>query len=427
MEFTAPRAIGESGMLTQAESLLQAIGPDLYRVNGFRLAQLTSDASQRDVARRLEKIAMLAKLDGAAEQTRGPLALTPPPSVDAVRAAVERLRDPEARLLDEFFWFWQETGATDDALASLAHGDVAAARKQWQESGSAVAQHNLAVLAHLLALDLECRSLALAPGRTLDSFLCRLRDQAWTTAWQSWQATLQAQEFWDHFRERIRELNEPQLPEALATDFRRALPVTLLGINAQLAVQWAERRLPLEAARHRDLLKRSGLDALDGEEALRRALRPVRERIKTLCATAASADSHANWQTAVELFKGVAGLPARAVDRDNLLEDAGPALYRICWFCQKRASQPGSEATVPLHGRVTRQRSNSGESLHWDRHFIEVPRCWPCLQAHQHWDMHKALGTLPAGIRPEADKKVFPFVTKFLLDGWGMGSVPEGM
>jgi hypothetical protein len=169
---------------------------------------------------------------------------------------------------------------------------------------------------------------------------------------------------------------------------------------------------------------------MEADEALRRALRPVRERIKTLCATAASASAHDNWQTAVELFKGVSGLPARDVDRDNLLEDVGPALYRICWFCQKRTSDSGSQTTVPLHGRVTRQRSSSSsssESVHWDRQFIEVPRCWHCSQAHQHWDMHMALGTIPVGTRPEADKTAFPFVAKYLADGWGLGLTPEGL
>jgi hypothetical protein len=417
-------------MLTQAESLLQAAGVDLYRVNAFRLAQLPVSAPQRDITRRLDKLSMLAKLGTGADGPRGPLMLTPPPSLDTVRTAVERLRDPEVRLLDEFFWFWPEersSEAPDPALASLEHGDVAAARKHWLAAPHPVSQHNLAILAHLRALDLEWRVLAGDRPRPLEGFPARMRDQAWTEAWRHWKITLEAQEFWDHFRQRIRELNEPQLPESLADDFRRALPVALLGINAGLAVQWAERRLPREAERQRDLLRNSGLDSADADEALRRALRPVRERIKTLCETAAAAGTHDNWQTAIDLFKGVSSLPSRTVDRDNLLEDAGPALYRMCWFCQRRASDPGSATAVPLHGRVQRSRSGGGESLHWDRRCVEVPRCWQCSQAHQQWDLHKALGTIPAGTRPETDKTAFPFVAKYLSEGWGLGLAPEGL
>jgi hypothetical protein len=407
-------------MLTQAEALLDAVRPDLYRANAFRLAQLPANASQRDIARRLDKLIMQAKLGGSFEQARGPLARVPAPDLDTVRAAVERLRDPERRLLDEFFWFWP-----DDAQGHLERGDVAAARKHWQTVTGPVALHNLAVLAHLMALDLECR--ALAEGRALDRFLCRMRDQAWADTWKNWQAALETQDLWDRLSDRIRELNEPQLHQTLAEEFRRALPIALLGINAHLAVSWAERRLPREAQRHRDLLGNSGLDSLDADEALRRALRPVRQRIKTLCETATAAGAHDNWRTAVDLFQGVCGLPARDVDRDNLLEDAGPALYRICWFCQLRPGDPGSGTPVPLFGRMTRTRTGQGESVHWDRQFIEVPRCWQCSQAHQRWNMHLALGTLPAGTRPESEKTAFPFVAKHLADGWGVGLAPEGI
>jgi hypothetical protein len=414
-------------MADQAEALLKNLKPDLYRVNAFRLAQLRADAAPRDAARRLEKIKLHAKLGTAAEGVRGPLALQPPPDVDAVREAVERLNDPERRLVDEFFWFWPEPAeGADEALAAADRGDVATARKRWQEAtASPVAGHNLAVLAHLLALDFEHR--AMTTGRVLDTVLCKLRDQAWAEAWKHWKTLLEQPTFWDRFRERLRELNEPQLPEALADDFRRALPVALLGLNAQLAVQWAERRLPLEAERHKTLLRNSGLDAIDADEALRRALRPVRERIKMLCDSAAESGSHDSYQTALDLFKGVAPLPGRDSDRDNLLEDAGPALYRVCWFCQKAPGDSGSPAVVPMHGRVTRTKTGSGESVHWDRQFIEVPRCWHCSQAHQRWDMLKAVGAAPVGVRPETDKTAFPFVAKYIADGWGLGITPDGL
>lgn len=418
-------------MTSQAQQLLQAVRADLYRVNAFRLAQLPAHASARELERRLEKIKMLARLDSAAETLRGPLALVPPPDLDAMRGAIERLRDPEVRLIDELFWFWPENAGpeTDDpALAALAQGDVAAARRLWLESSqrvppSAVAQHNLAVLAHLMALDLEHR--ALASGKSLDNYLSRLRDQSWTEAWKHWQIVLAQPHFWERLRQRLADLNEPQLPATLADELQQALPVALLGINAELAVRWAERRLPAEAKRHRELLHGSGQDGGELDEALRRALRPLRERIKSLCETAGEDAASGNWQTAVDLFRAIAPLPARDSDRDNLLEDAAPALYRICWFCQRKASDAGSATLVPLHGRITRTRTGSGESVHWDRQFIEVPRCWPCSQAHQRWDMLKALGTLPAGVRPEADKNTFPFVARFLADGWGLGAAPE--
>jgi hypothetical protein len=411
--------------MNQAESLLKALKPDLYRVNAFRLAQLQADATSREIARRVEKLTMQAKLGATAPSVRGPLALTPPPDLEAVRAAVQRLSDPETRLVDEFFWFWREgvsPDTPDDALAALDRGDAAAARKIWQSTAaSSTAIHNLAVLAHLMALDFEHRTLA--TGRVLDTVMCKLRDQTWAEAWKSWRALLDYPAFWQRLSERLRELNEPQLQESLAEDFRRTLPAALLRLNAQLAVTWAERRLPREAERQIELMKQSGFETQDADEALRSALRPVRERIKTLC----ESGGHDSWQVALELFKGVGALPTRDIDRVNLLEDAGPALYNICWFCQKNASDPAVAAKVPMHGRLTRTKTGGGESVHWDRQIVEVPRCWQCSQVHQRWDMAKAVGVAPVGVRPEGDKTEFPFVAKFLAEGWGLGITPESI
>jgi hypothetical protein len=405
----------------------------MYRVNGFRVAQMRADASPRDLARRLEKLALQAKLGTPAESHPGPLTLNPPPEPDAVRQALLRLGDPEQRLLDEFFWFWPEqagSGAVDAALEAVERGDLAAARKLWQAAAmavppSGVASHNLAVLAHILALDFEQRSME--TGRLLDSVLCRMRDQAWAESYKHWKAVLEQPAFWDCFQTRILALDEPQLPVSLAQDLRQALPVALLSLNAQLAVQWATRRLPREVKRHQELMMQAGFDPLDAEEAMRRALRHLRARIKTLCETAAQSGTLASWQTALELFHGVADLPSSAIDRANLLEDTAPALFHICWFCQKQASQPGSAAAVPMHGRLTRTRSASGESVHWDRQVIDVPRCWQCAQLHQRWDILQAVGSVPTGIRAESEKDGFPFVARHLAEGWRLGVAPEGL
>ena len=96
-------------------------------------------------------------------------------------------------------------------------------------------------------------------------------------------------------------------------------------------------------------------------------------------------------------------------------------------LCQKQESDVGSAASVPLHGRLTRTRTEGGESVHWDRQFVEVPRCWQCLQAHQRWDMLQGLGTAPPGVRAESEKTDFPFVAKYLAEGWGLGAAPENL
>ena len=93
-------------MQRTSELLSQAARPDLYRINAFRVAQLHAGATPRELTRKLERIKMLAKLGGQAQEPAGPLPLQPAPDLETMRAALERLRDPEVRLLDEFFWFW---------------------------------------------------------------------------------------------------------------------------------------------------------------------------------------------------------------------------------------------------------------------------------------------------------------------------------
>jgi hypothetical protein len=418
-------------MSQPADLILSAVGPDLYRVNAFRVAQLPVSATLRDVTRRLERIKMEAKLGSVARAPSGPLPLKPAPDLEVVRQSVERLHDPEQRLLDELFWFWPEQwGADDPALAALARGDLATARKTWQEAvkrvpPGAVSQHNLAVLAHALALDLEQR--AGPPGQSLAGYLVRLRDQCWNDALNHWRGVLANEDFWLRLRERIQALNEPQLTPDLADAIRAQLPAALLGINAQLAVRAAEEGKGEEAQRHQRLLCHSGLEEGAIDSALRRALKPVRERIKCLCQTAAGPTQTENWLAALQLYERVAALPVRDLDRGTLQADVALVQDRVCWFCRRRLGEAANAAVVWLHGRLTRTRTAQGESVHWQRYVVDVPRCWYCFQEHRRWNLLQTMGTVPRGVRPESDTTAFPAVVKLLAEGWEVGAVPPGL
>src|ERR1700722_19292422 len=86
-----------------SEILLAAARPELFRDNAFRVTGLPVDSTAGDIVRREERIRMAAKFGGGAH-IPSPLPISPAPSGDMVRAAVDRLRDPERRLVDEFFW-----------------------------------------------------------------------------------------------------------------------------------------------------------------------------------------------------------------------------------------------------------------------------------------------------------------------------------
>ena len=113
--------------------LLEAGRAAVYRRNAFRITQLAVDATPREITRQTEKLRLLEKLGGGARAAGG-LGLDPPPDQDAVREALQRLRDPERRLVDELFWFWPQAlgqATSDPALQALERGDVAGAARQW--------------------------------------------------------------------------------------------------------------------------------------------------------------------------------------------------------------------------------------------------------------------------------------------------------
>lgn len=152
-------------------ALRVAATPDLYRRNAFRLA--------------------------------GNIL---PLGVTEVDTAGQPRRGPAARAVDEFFWFRPE---------APFDGDVARADAAWEAAGTDVAHHNLAVLNHLLALDLDHE--------------VRVGAAQWRRAYKFWLRVWRSDTFWDAYG-------------AGAATIREELPLVLARIGAAVAVRWAERR-----------------------------------------------------------------------------------------------------------------------------------------------------------------------------------------
>lgn len=466
------------GLLVSSDLLLEAARPDLYRLNAFRVTGLSVDAAPREVARQAERLKLLERLGGAMEKFMGPLPLDPPPDGEAVREALQRLHDPERRLVDELFWFWpQQAGAwqQDEAMRRLEEGDVQGAATTWiqrerKESVAYVSTHNLAVLSHVTALDMELR----ASGGKLSEEGARQCDAYWQHTYGRWELLLEREEFWSRLTARIRELDDPRLTTGVARRMRASLPRALLMINAQLAVRAAERGDEAEAKRHVEIMQKWGERAAESarkpgaleprpcpacgrmakpdvvsgalwcswcgkevgsqegavgsppagalapivDEALRRAVASLRERIETMCKAAepeADADpEHADkvtrrllkqagavlavvdrvlppgnlireamhdevalkalacqipfanktnqWKESLALLKMIQPLAASETARaridDNIRTVKGNIeyddLYGRCWFCSKNRATDKAEVEIKLCGEVRR-------------------------------------------------------------------------
>jgi hypothetical protein len=429
-----------------SDVLIDAARPNLYQINAFRVMSLNVDASPRDVSRQAEKLKIIEKLGNAKAQVGRILPLDTEPDADAVRQAVQRLHDPERRLVDELFWIWPHklgSCATDEALISMEHGDEKKAVDIWNiqknsQSNSNVSIHNLAVLFHARALDLEHA----ARTKPLTGEPTRQRDDYWRSAFKHWIVLLDHEGFWSQVTARIRVFGDPRLTVSTARRMRAVLPLALLMINARLAVAAAEQGNMAEAKRHLHIMNNSGITASAEKEALSLAIGPIRERIKILCKAAEPdadadpanadkvirqlidqtkpllsvldcllpADSPArdgaydevalralacqipfgnkteNWKVCLELLNLMSPLAASESARGRIEENMKIVQqnleYDTCWFCRERRKQDSASIEVKMHGEVTRTPIYQGTNIQWLTRTIKVPRCGPCKAAH---------------------------------------------
>lgn len=265
---------------------LRQVGPDLYRMNAFRVTGLMVDDQPREIVRHLEGMEISQRL-GRDDYQPGPLSMQPPPDPDAVREARQRLTDPQRRIIDELFWFWPEQFgqcANDRAFHDLARNDVQAAVQTWVERESrpgknAVAMHNLAVISHMLALDLEYVAL----DRHLSPDEQELRDSYWAAAYSRWKALMASGTLVERLSESMARLDDPRVTSHLVRRIQESLPLALISINAQLAVSAAQHGQQVDAYRHLQLIDNAGFGERLTDRAMRHATASLREHIKLLC------------------------------------------------------------------------------------------------------------------------------------------------
>lgn len=277
---------------SDCKPLLAACTPQVYIHNAFRITGLPVDASTRDIKRRVDDLKAAAEMGDDEDEHTHAFALSPPPEVDHIREAAQRLHDPERRMVEELFWFWPQEpgqGRSDRALRALQSGDKDAAFKLWSaaardhdEAACIVAKHNLAVMYQMVALDSEILALT---GSFSDDQLATV-SKYWTTCFQWWEELTDDETFWSLIADRIRTLDDHRLTTGFARRMRASFPIAFDQINAMLALQYAEKGKYDHAKRHIAYMKETHQGADDVDRVISEILKPLETRVNNAVETA---------------------------------------------------------------------------------------------------------------------------------------------
>jgi hypothetical protein len=425
----------------ECEILLEYSRPDIYRINAFRISGLNVNATTREISNQVQKNQLMEKYGGKKDNHKSPFPIEPPPDIDKLRQALHRLRDPETRIIDEFFWFWPHSIDTeeDHALDALSRSDIKTAESLWINyeatlTESNVSRHNLAVLSHLLVLDIELNGNSLAKEESAK------RDNYWKDTFKRWLLLIEHEGFWSRLTARVRQMDDPRLTTGFVKRMRESLPTAILQINAQLALSCAELGNKQEAKRHIDLIYKSGFDTNVCINTINRVIGPTRKRIKIICQSLMDSISNdinskfitsrkiieqtkiplmvldillpgestlregahdeialssldilisycnesKNWKKSLdaieELKDIVRGESAGSKIRKNYYIIKNNYEYGLCFYCKENNTDANSEVEIKMHGDV--ERYYWSNQITWRYITVKVPRCDKCKKQH---------------------------------------------
>ena len=443
------------------DTLTKTARPDIYRINAFRVLGLPVTASPKEISSRIRSLDLMERY-GDGEQANGSfLPLDAAHDRDARRQAQQRLLDPELRFIDELFWIWPLSldcsAEYDSALAALRQNDPSHALSIWerheaQGSEANVSTHNLAVIYHAMALDIEHLE---TKSKAVSEQQLEHKRSYWQQAFSRWKILLNAEGFWQRVQERIRELDDPRLTRGTAHRMREGLPKALLLINAMLAVEAAETGDQKDSALHLKMIRQSGFDSRVAQAAIQQAIAPIRDRIKAICLHSVEETNNSpergnelacglvthtgpmlrtldrflvegdptresihdqvalqvrsclitfvnqtgKWREASTIARQSLSIAESPFVKQRIQEDIETidtnAEHGVCWFCG--GDQAADCAiTVMMYGNVERDQGFLQTQVRWQYLPVTVPRCTRCESAHKRSKNWRAGGTVTA-------------------------------
>jgi len=302
---------------TECKPLLGIATEHIFRKNSFRVTGLPVDATPREISKHIDRLKQMTELRIETGAPRGPLSLDPPATADDIRDAHQNLKDPERRILDEFFWFWPEDfghSQSDPAIQAAAAGDCDTAIAIWRAketnpSDGVVAMHNIAVFWYLKALDAETNptfdALSQDSRKQLETF--------WRDAIKRWNYLATDDVLWEKVCGRVRQLAEARLTTGFVRRMRATLPVALRKVHAELALHYSQSGTTDLAKMHIEFMRGKDKDVAASYRTADLALAPtatrVREHIRSVKLATDAAPEKAD-RTARELID--LGLPLLA-------------------------------------------------------------------------------------------------------------------
>ena len=261
---------------------MEACTLSLYDKNIFRITELPVDASAKDVSRQAQKQQMLAEMGDNTSSVKAPFAPLHSPDEDQIREALARMKMPEDRIVDEFFWFWPEefgNSKADPAIQAMLSGDSEKAAEIWREAekrGSFTAIHNLAILFHMAAVDWTIHQLKnVASEESYEEV-----KGYWQRSFDRWEKVAEMEEIWDCMKDRVRSMDDEALTTGFIRRMRDELPMALDRVNAEAALAFAEKGVMEWAEYHVRLMNEThqGLDDVEATAEL--ILEPTRKRVR---------------------------------------------------------------------------------------------------------------------------------------------------
>lgn len=427
--------------------LMQSATPDIYRINAFRISGLRVDATTREISNQIQKNQMLEKYGGKFDNNKSPFPIDPPPDNYKLQQALHRLRDPETRIIDEFFWFWPhslDSSIKDHALEALSKNDIKTAENLWINyeaslTESNVSRHNLAVLSHLMVLDMELQN-----GKASTENEIKIKDKYWKDTFKRWRLLLEHEGFWSRLTARVRQMNDPRLTTGFVKRLREALPHAILQISASLALKSAEAGNKSEAKRYTSIMNDSGFSKDVISTTLQSIAKPLRTRIKIMCrsfseeiyldkkseliavkklleqampllntlhlllpkndiikesaydevalAGSSLAISYANatedWEAVLPIFEELKKIAIGESATKRVGENYDifkknveyDNLYKRCFYCKSNTADNTAVVEVKMHGDV--QKNYYTNQITWRYLTAKVPRCNECKKQH---------------------------------------------